>query len=103
MGQTSTSCSPCLQRGRPVTVVSFSRTTCGPWPVRTQCTPGKTSYRQLVLHAKAMTDALRTARAEQAGRDRQSDYALCSVAESTIRQPVTGAFPLSVDTLDTGP
>ncbi|MCX5233539.1 transposase [Streptomyces sp. NBC_00233] len=72
MGQASSSWSPCRQHGRPVTVVKFSRTTCGPCPVRERCTTGKAGYRQLTLHAKAMTDALRTARAGQAGRDWQA-------------------------------
>ncbi|PYC77879.1 DUF397 domain-containing protein [Streptomyces tateyamensis] len=87
-GQTSSSWSPCLQRGRPVTVVKFTRSTCGPCPARERCTTGKAGYRQLTLHPKAMTDALRTARADQAGRDWQADYALRSGAEGTIRQAV---------------
>ncbi|MGW2207616.1 transposase [Streptomyces sp. NPDC001774] len=46
-GQTSTSWSPCLQHGRLMTVVKFSRATCGPCPVRERCTTGKAGYRQL--------------------------------------------------------
>ncbi|MFE5302142.1 transposase [Streptomyces sp. NPDC056632] len=87
-GQTSSSWSPCLQRGRPVTVVKFTRSTCGPCPARERCTTGKAGYRQLTLHPKAMTDALRTARADQAGRDWQAGYALRSGVEGTVRQAV---------------
>lgn len=87
-GRTSSSWSPCRQHGRPVTAVKFSRTTCGPCPVRDRCTTGKAGYRQLSLHPKAMTEALRTARADQAGRDWQADYALRSGVEGTIRQAV---------------
>jgi transposase len=88
LGQTSTSWSPCQQHGKPMTVVKFSRATCGPCPAREQCTTGKAGYRQLSLHPKAMTEALRTARAEQAGRDWQADYALRSGVEGTLRQAV---------------
>ncbi|MCX5215552.1 IS1182 family transposase [Kitasatospora sp. NBC_00240] len=88
MGQASSSWSPCLQHGKPMTVVKFTRTTCGPCPAREQCTTGKSGYRQLTLHPKAMTDTLRTARAEQAGHDWRCDYALRSGVEGTIRQAV---------------
>ncbi|MER7959910.1 transposase [Streptomyces sp. NPDC096030] len=68
--------------------MKFARSTCGPCPVREQCTSGKAGYRQLTLHPKAMTEALRTARADQAGRDWQADYALRCGVEGTIRQAV---------------
>jgi hypothetical protein len=88
LGQTSSSWSPCLQHGKPMTVVKFSRTTCGPCPARAQCTTGKAGYRQLSLHPKQMTEALRTARAEQAGRDWRCDYKLRAGVEGTLRQAV---------------
>jgi transposase len=88
IGQTSSSWSPCLQRGRPMTVVKFARSTCAPCPARAQCTTGRAGYRQLSLHPRQMTEVLRTARAEQTGRDWQEAYALRSGVEGTIRQAV---------------
>ena len=88
MGRRSSSWSPCTQRGKPVTVVKFTQTTCTPCPVRERCTTGHARYRQLTLHPRAMTETLRTARAEQAGRDWRADYALRSGVEGTIRQAV---------------
>lgn len=88
MGQASSSWSPCLQRGRPMTVVKFARSTCSLCPARDQCTSGRQGYRQLSLHPRALTEVLRTTRSEQTGRDWQADYALRSGIEGTIRQAV---------------
>jgi hypothetical protein len=67
-------------------VVKFPRTACGPCPVREWRTTGRQGYRQLTLNSRPLTEALRTARAEQAGRDWQADYALRASVEGTIRQ-----------------
>jgi transposase len=85
-GQASSSWSPCDQRGHPMIVVKFTRTTCGPCPVRASCTTSRHGYRQLTLNPRPLTEALRTARADQAGRDWHNDYALRSGIEGTIRQ-----------------
>jgi hypothetical protein len=85
-GHTSSSWSPCTQHGKPMTVVKFTKNVCGPCPARPQCTTSRQGYRQLTLHPKAMTEALRTRRAEQTGHDWQADYALRSGIEGTLRQ-----------------
>jgi transposase len=87
-GRASSSWSPCTQHGRPMIQVKFTRSTCGPCPVRELCTTGRQGYRQLSLHPRPLTQALRTARAEQAGRHWQAAYALRSGVEGTIRQAV---------------
>jgi hypothetical protein len=85
-GQASSSWSPTVQHGKPVTVVKFAKNTCRPCPARERCTTGRQGYRQLTLHPKALTEALRAQRTEQAGRDWQADYALRSGVEGTINQ-----------------
>jgi transposase len=87
-GQVSSSWSSTVQRGRPVTVVKFATSVCGPCPARQQCTTGTRGGRQLTMHPKALTETLRTRRAEQAGRDWQADYALRAGVEGTIHQAV---------------
>ncbi|MDW4911680.1 transposase, partial [Streptomyces sp. ADMS] len=67
-------------------VVAFTRPACGPCPVRESCTTSRRGFRQLTLNPRPLTEALRTARAEQAGRDWQDAYALRSGVEGTIRQ-----------------
>lgn len=85
-GQASSSWSPAVQRGRPVTVVKFATRVCRSCPARAACTTGTRGGRQLTVHPKALTEALRTRRAEQAGRDWQADYAIRAGVEGTIRQ-----------------
>jgi transposase len=85
-GQTSSSWSPCTQHGYPMIVVAFTKPTCGPCPVREVCTTSRRGFRQLTLNPRPLTEALRTARAEQADRDWQDAYALRSGVEGTIRQ-----------------
>lgn len=91
-GQLSSSWTPCVQRGVPKTVVTFSRAVCGPCPVRARCTTATSGRRQISLHPQEMTEALRRARAEQETKDWQKDYALRAGVEGTIRQAtaVTG-------------
>jgi hypothetical protein len=67
-------------------VAKFTRTTCGPCPVRESCTTSRQGYRQLTLNPRPLTEALRTARAEQADRDWQHAYAPRTGVEGTIRQ-----------------
>ncbi|MGI8306240.1 IS1182 family transposase [Saccharopolyspora hattusasensis] len=91
-GQLSSSWTPCVQDGVPKTVVTFSKTVCGSCPHRAQCTTAKSGRRQISLHPREMTEALRRARAEQETQDWQKDYALRAGVEGTIRQAtaVTG-------------
>jgi transposase len=85
-GQVSSSWSPCTQHGYPMIVVAFTKPTCDPCPVRGLCTTSRRGFRQLTLNPRPLTEALRTARSEQAGRDWQDAYALRSGVEGTIRQ-----------------
>ena len=50
------------------------------------CTTSRRGFRQLTLNPRPLTEALRTARAEQANRHWQDAYALRSGVEGTIRQ-----------------
>jgi len=87
-GQVSSSWSPCTQRGKPMTVVTFAKATCSPCPQRTACTSSKRGARQLSLHPRALAESLHQARAEQTGRDWKAAYALRAGVEGTISQAV---------------
>ncbi len=90
-GKTSVTWNPVVQEGVPKTVVSFAAADCIPCPVRQQCTTSR-NRRQLSLHPREMTEALRAARAQQQTKDWNTDYALRAGVEGTIRQAtdVTG-------------
>jgi len=87
-GQTSASWSPATQRGTDTIVITFATTTCGPCPVREQCTTSKKRRRQLTVHPRDIHAAQREARAEQDTKDWQAKYALRAGVEGTIRQAV---------------
>lgn len=87
-GKTSTTWNPVVQEGVPKTVVTFAALDCIPCPYRRQCTSAKSNRRQLSLYAREMTQALRTARAQQQTKDWNTDYALRAGVEGTIRQAV---------------
>lgn len=87
-GQSSSSWSPCLQRGTELIVVTFAKNTCGPCPVRDQCTTSKTRRRQLTLHPRPQHEALQAARAQQTGKHWQNKYKIRAGVEGTIRQAV---------------
>ena len=85
-GQTSASWTPATQRGTDTIVIKFAVGTCGPCPVRDQCTTSK--RRQLTVHPREVHDAQREARARQDTKDWQKKYALRAGVEGTIRQAV---------------
>ena len=87
-GHTSTTWNPVVQEGIPKTVVSFAAANCIPCPLRDRCTSAKSNRRQLSLHPREMTDALRLARAQQQIKNWNTDYALRAGVEGTIRQAV---------------
>lgn len=87
-GQTSSAWSPATQRGVDTIVISFAATTCGPCPVREQCTTSQARRRQLTVPGRAVHDAQRTARAEQETQAWQRKYALRAGVEGTISQGV---------------
>jgi IS5 family transposase len=85
-GRTSATWNPVVQAGVPKTVVTFAALDCIPCPYRQQCTSAKSNRRQLSLHPREMTQALRHARAQQQTKDWNTDYALRAGVEGTIRQ-----------------
>jgi hypothetical protein len=87
-GQTSSSWSPATQRGTDTIVITFASATCGPCPVREQCTTSQTRRRQLTVHPRAVHEAQRAARADQETQDWQRKYALRAGVEGTIHQGI---------------
>lgn len=88
-GQTSSSWNPVTQRGTDTIVISFSAATCGPCPMREQCTTSRTRRRQLTVHPPDVHAAQCQARALQDTTPWQTTYALRAGVEGTIHQAVT--------------
>jgi len=87
-GHTSSSWNPVRQRGTDTIVISFPKTTCGPCPVREQCTTSRTRRRQLTVHPRDVHAAQHAARAAQDTKPWQATYALRAGVEGTIHQAV---------------
>lgn len=85
-GKTSATWNPVVYEGIPKTVVSFAALDCIPCPYRQQCTSAKKNRRQLSLHPREMTEALRRTRTQQQTKDWNTDYALRAGVEGTVRQ-----------------
>jgi transposase len=85
-GKTSVTWNPVSQDDVPKTVVTFAALDCIPCPFKQQCTSAKSNRRQLSLYSREMTEALRTARAQQQTKNWNTDYALRAGVEGTIRQ-----------------
>lgn len=87
-GHTSSSWNPATQRGTDTIVITFGTATCGPCPVRDQCTTSQTRRRQLTVHPRAIHEAQRAACADQETTDWQTKYALRAGVEGTLRQGI---------------
>ena len=87
-GHASSSWNPVAQRGTSTIVVTFAKGTCGPCPVRGQCTTSASGRRQLTVHPREAHQAQLAARATQGTRDFQARYAMRAGVEGTIRQGV---------------
>lgn len=87
-GHTSSSWNPVTQRGTPTIVITFSKTDCGPCPVRQLCTTSASQRRQLTVHTQQVHQAQLAARAAADTKDFQARYALRAGVEGTIRQGV---------------
>ncbi len=87
-GHASSSWNPVAQRGTDTIVITFAKGTCGPCPVRAQCTTSAAGRRQLTVHPRKVHQAQLAARAAQTTRDFQARYALRAGVEGTIRQGV---------------
>jgi hypothetical protein len=64
------------------------KATCGPCPVREQCTTSRARRRQLTVHPREVHTAQRQARAIQDTKPWQATYALRAGVEGTIHQAV---------------
>jgi transposase len=91
-GATSTSWSPCTQRGTEAIVVKFDATTCQTCPAKNMCTSATRSGRQLSLRPRPVHEAVQQARAEQTTDQWNNDYKIRAGVEGTMRQAthVTG-------------
>ena len=87
-GHTTSAWNPVAQRGTGTIVITFAKGTCGPCPVRAQCTASASGRRQLTVHPRDVHQAQLAARATQDTSDFQSRYALRAGVEGTIRQGV---------------
>jgi transposase len=87
-GHPSSSWNPVAQRGTDTIVITFAKGTCGPCPVRAQCTTSASGRRQLTVHPRQVHEAQLAARAAQGTRDFQARYALRAGVEGTIRQGI---------------
>jgi transposase len=87
-GHTSSSWNPVAQRGTDTIVITFAKGTCGPCPVRAQCTTSASGRRQLTVHPREVHQAQLAARTIQSTKDFQARYALRAGVEGTIRQGV---------------
>src|SRR6185312_13089497 len=63
-GQLSSSWNPATHRGTEAIVITFAIITCGPCPVRDQCTTSQAQRRQLTVHTREVHHAQLTARAQ---------------------------------------
>ena len=87
-GHTTSAWNPVTQRGTDTIVITFPKGTCGPCPVRAQCTTSASRRRQLTVHPRDVHHAQIAARATQDTSDFQARYALRAGVEGTIRQGV---------------
>lgn len=69
-------------------MITFAKRTCGPCPLRAQCTTSTSRRRQLTVHPRDVHQAQLAARAAQGTKDFQARYALRAGVEGTIRQAV---------------
>jgi transposase len=89
-GQASSWWNPTVQRGADVVVVKFAAATCGPCPVREQCTRSVSPKygRQLTVPPREVHHAQLAARTAQNTKTWQARYAIRAGVEGTIRQGV---------------
>jgi DDE family transposase len=87
-GVTSTTWSPCTERGRESIVVRFPTTACKSCPVRPQCTQSARNPRQLMLRPREIHDTIERARTEQTTDEWKQRYATRAGIEGTIHQAV---------------
>jgi transposase len=84
-GKISATWNDVVQDGVAKTVVAFAALDCIPCPTKEQCTSSQKG-RRLSLYPRELTEAIRTARAQQQDGTWQRDYALRAGVEGSIRQ-----------------
>ena len=85
-GKTSTSWTPCTQRGKDAIVATFSASDCGPCPARSLCTTSGKNRRQLTVLPRDLAQAQAAARAAEQTIPFQADYARRAGVEGTMHQ-----------------
>jgi transposase len=85
-GRTSSSWTPCTQRGQAAAVATFSVSDCGPCPARAQCTASSKRRRQLTVLPRDLAQAQAAARAAEKTIPFQADYARRAGVEGTMHQ-----------------
>ena len=85
-GKTSSSWTPCTQRGQAAAVATFAATDCGPCPARSQCTTSSKRRRQLTVLPRDLAEAQAAARAAEKSIPFQADYARRAGVEGTMHQ-----------------
>jgi len=85
-GKTSSSWTPCTQRGQAAAVATFSAGDCGPCPARSRCTTSGKRRRQLTVPPRDLAEAQAAARAAEKTIPFQADYARRAGVEGTMHQ-----------------
>jgi transposase len=85
-GKTSSSWTPCTQKGQAAAVATFSPSDCGPCPARPQCTTSSRNRRQITILPRDLAQAQAAARAAGKTIPFQADYARRAGVEGTMHQ-----------------
>jgi transposase len=88
-GKTSSSWTPCTQKGQAAAVATFAATDCGPCPARARCTTSSKKRRQLTVLPRDLAEAQAAARAAEKTIPFQADYARRAGVEGTMHQAAT--------------
>jgi len=86
-GRTSSSWTPCTQRGQAAAVATFSVSDCGPCPARAQCTASTKKRRQLTVLPRDLAEAQAAARTAEKTIPFQADYARRAGVEAPCTRP----------------
>ena len=88
-GKTSSSWTPCAQRGQAAAVATFAASDCGHCPARAQCTASGRKRRQLTVLPRDLAEAQAAARTAEKTIPFQADYARRAGVEGTMHQAAT--------------
>ena len=85
-GKTSSSWTPCTQRGQAAAVATFAASDCGPCPARSLCTTSSKKRRQLTVLPRDLAEAQAAARNAETTIGFQADYARRAGVEGAMHQ-----------------